>query len=385
MNNYNKQRNWFSERGFPVNKRTAFLMGGYGGAGKRIARLLLKETNLDLVIAGRHKDLALSFSADLNGKFGDRTNGAYVDASNPASLSSAFRDVDVVVAASTTTQYVEGTTMAAITAGIDYLDIHHPQNIFPVLMRMAMEIEDAGLCFITQAGFYPGLPSVLTRWASRYFTSYRKAIMGVAMNTQFEKGSSLDEFIDSLGDYGAEVYKGGRWRLGGLRDVVKIDFGSTIGIKTCYPMTMEEMRSMPRALGLEEAGVYVASLNWFVDYLVTPTTMVLGRVQRGLGRDFLASLMVWGLEKFSSPDDELVLVLEAEGEDEVGPLKVRVVAEYNDAYYITAVPVAACLLQYLDGSIDQPGLWIMGQVVDPYRFVNDMRRMGIRFEITARK
>jgi hypothetical protein len=66
-------------------------------------------------------------------------------------------------------------------------------------------------------------------------------------------------------------------------------------------------------------------------------------------------------------------------------LKVRAVVEYNDAYYVTAVPVAACLLQYLDGSIDQPGLWIMGQVVDPYRFVNDMRRMGIRFEINTRK
>ena len=136
-------------------------MGGYGGAGKSIARLLLKETDLDLIIAGRHTDLALSFSNNLNREFGGRTNEAYVDASNPASLSSAFRDVDVVIAASTTTQYAESTARAALTAGIDYLDIHHPQNIFPVLMRMAKEIEDAGLCFITQAGFHPGLPSVL--------------------------------------------------------------------------------------------------------------------------------------------------------------------------------------------------------------------------------
>jgi hypothetical protein len=34
------------------------------------------------------------------------------------------------------------------------------------------------------------------------------------------------------------------------------------------------------------------------------------------------------------------MVLEAEGEDESWPLKVRAVAEDNDAYYITAVPVA---------------------------------------------
>lgn len=161
-------------------------------------------------------------------------------------------------------------------------------------MRMAAEIEDAGLRFITQAGFHPGLPSVLPRWASRYFTSYRKVIVGVAMNPQFEKGSSLDEFIESLGDNGAEIYKGGRCRQSSLRDVVKIDFGSTIGIKTCYPMTMEEMRSMPHALGLDEAGVYAAGPNWFVEYLVTPTAIVLGRVQRVLGRDFLASLMGLG-------------------------------------------------------------------------------------------
>jgi hypothetical protein len=55
--------------------------------------------------------------------------------------------------------------------------------------------------------------------------------------------------------------------------VVKIDFGSTIGIKTCYPMTMEEMRSMLRCLRLDEAGVYAAGLNWFVEYLVTPTAI----------------------------------------------------------------------------------------------------------------
>lgn len=89
-------------------------MGGYGGAGKSIACLLPKETDLDLIIAGRHTDLAQNFSNNLNREFGDRTIGAYVDASNPASLSSAFRDVDMVIAASTTTQYVESTAKSAI-------------------------------------------------------------------------------------------------------------------------------------------------------------------------------------------------------------------------------------------------------------------------------
>jgi saccharopine dehydrogenase (NAD+, L-lysine-forming) len=37
----------------------------------------------------------------------------------------------------------------------------------------------------------------------------------------------------------------------------------------------------------------------------------------------------------------------------------------------------ACLLQYLEGSIARPGLWLMGQAVDPVRLVEDMERMGV--------
>ena len=43
---------------------TILLLGGYGSVGQRIARLLLKETQADLVIAGRRKALADEFAAE---------------------------------------------------------------------------------------------------------------------------------------------------------------------------------------------------------------------------------------------------------------------------------------------------------------------------------
>jgi len=48
----------------------------------------------------------------------------------------------------------------------------------------------------------------------------------------------------------------------------------------------------------------------------------------------------------------------------------------------TAIPGVACLLQYLDGSLARPGLWMMGRLADPGRLMKDMRRMGIQIRVT---
>jgi hypothetical protein len=41
------------------------------------------------------------------------------------------------------------------------------------------------------------------------------------------------------------------------------------------------------------------------------------------------------------------------------------------------------LRQYLDGSIARPGLWLMGEVVDPARLFKDLGHMGARLETKA--
>ena len=53
----------------------------------------------------------------------------------------------------------------------------------------------------------------------------------------------------------------------------------------------------------------------------------------------------------------------------------------ENGYAFTAIPAAACLLQYLDGSIRKPGLWLQGIVVEPDRLMVDMERMGIQVEL----
>ena len=55
----------------------------------------------------------------------------------------------------------------------------------------------------------------------------------------------------------------------------------------------------------------------------------------------------------------------------------RLRVTHPDAYFITAAPVVAALLQYIDGR-RPPGLYTQAAFVEPVRFVEDLRSMGVQ-------
>ncbi|HNR58558.1 MAG TPA: hypothetical protein PKJ51_08885, partial [Methanothrix sp.] len=57
------------------------VLGGYGGAGSAISRLILKMTPADLIVAGRREDRARGLAEALNREFsGDRATYTQADA-----------------------------------------------------------------------------------------------------------------------------------------------------------------------------------------------------------------------------------------------------------------------------------------------------------------
>ena len=89
----------------------------------------------------------------------------------------------------------------------------------------------------------------------------------------------------------------------------------------------------------------------------------------------MVNAIVW----FSPLQEEVAVVMEAVGKDEAGPKKVRIAVRHNDAYFITAVPVVACVRQYLQEKIPS-GLNIMGHAIDPEILIKDLQRMGVEVE-----
>jgi len=365
-----------------MTNKTFLILGGYGNTGMCCAKLLLQHTDVHLILAGRSKEKAESAASELNNCFSDtRTKGILLDAANIESLNQSFKEVDFVLVAFNTAKYVKEVATATMTAGIDYLDIQYSQKKADVLKSMAEAIEKSGCCFITDGGFYPGLPAALIRYAGNHFDRLDKANVGSIIKNDWEESSVSQsiilEWIEAFKNFKVMAFNDGQWR--GVkfsnRQYLKMNFGYEFGEQTCVPIFLEELRSIPEILpSIKEFGFFVGGFNRIVNTIILPLIMQSPQKWEKQMRSFL----LWGLKTFASPPYGTLLKLEARGEKDGKINDLELNLYHKDGYMFTAMPVVACLLQYLDGSIKNPGLNTMANLVDPARLINDMEKWGLK-------
>ena len=139
------------------------ILGGYGYTGRQLAKHLLAETDVEIIISGRSLQKANSF---LNELHDSRASAREVDAANLNDLTQALQGVTLCLVAAPTTQHAETVIRACIAAHVDYLDVQLSSKKLSALYAAEKEIQQAVLCFITEAGFHPGLPAAMIRYTA---------------------------------------------------------------------------------------------------------------------------------------------------------------------------------------------------------------------------
>ena len=366
--------------------KTFLILGGYGNTGRLIARLLLQESAVHVVLAGRSLERAAAEAAALDEAFGaGRASARRVDAADRSSLVAAFAGVDLVVVASSTAEHAEAVARAAIDAGSDYLDVQYSTAKLATLRALEGAIQRAGLCFITDGGFHPGLPAALVRYAAGQFDRLDSARVGSVIKIDWAgldfSPATVQELTGELLDFQMASYRDGRWQTQ-WTGYQRFDFGPPFGEQGCAAMMLEEMRSLPEIFpALRETGFFVGGFNWFADWVAMPLGMAALKLAPQRGLRPAGNLLEWSLRNWSRPPYGTVLQMEANGQRQGRPAALRLRLSHADGYVLTAVPVVACLLQYLDGQIRQPGLQFQAHLVEPTRLLHDMERMGVAVQI----
>jgi len=367
------------------------VLGGYGNTGRFIVEGMLRETAAEIIVAGRNKERAEAARQSWAEVYGEtRVTARQVDAGDAAAVRNALADADLVVAASSTAAYAGIVARTALDSGADYLDIQYSSAKTQQLESLQAEIIRQGRCFITDAGFHPGLPAALVRSATGVLTQVRSAWVSSLLRINwpglsFSESTRL-EFAGELKSFKPFFFQNGEWRTArftSTKDFKTVLFEHPGGVQLCAPMFFEELRSLPEGLpGLQDTGFYIAGFNRFTDNIVMPFGIAALKLFPKHALKPVAGLLWWSLRRFSRPPYGTWLKLEALGMREGQNMRLETLLYHDDGYLFTAIPIVACLRQYLDGSIRKPGLWRMGNLVQPEPLLKDMERMGITIRTT---
>ncbi len=364
--------------------KTILILGGSGNTGEKIARLLLDYSDVQITLAARNENKLRQLAEKL-GQL-ERVSWKTVDASDKSALVQSFTGVDMVVFAASTALFTENIASACIEAKCDYLDIQYSNSKVKILKSMVEKIKASGQCFISEAGFHPGLPAALVRYANSQLDVLESAItysaISMDMNNVELTDATKQEFIRELQGYDAAFFHDGQWKKANMwttRDFKKIDFGEPAGKKWCIPMMFEEIRNLPEVIPtLKETSFYITGFGWIMDWIITPFSMIMVKLFPKVMEKPMGNLFTWAWKKTSKPPFYTIMKLKANGIKNKNKTQLEITLFHEDGYWFTAIPVVACLLQYLDGIIQKPGLHWMGQLVDPTRLLDDLKKLGIK-------
>jgi len=360
------------------------IIGGYGNTGISIARLLLKFTSHNLVIAGRNIEKARAATRSLQKDHDlQRVSELALNTGNIEDMKSAMADTDLVIVAASTTSDCEKVVNAAIETQTHYLDT---QLSFPYKLQMLGRVKETvaarGLTFITDGGFHPGVPAILVRYAAMKIPVLKKVRIGSLVKMDWNSyrfsDNTIAAFIEEFKYHQPKALVNGSMVKIAYSKPQYFTFRHPFGKKPCSAMWLDELDDLPSSLpDLKDLGFYITGFNWVNDYIVMPLIFMALTAAPNSRHGLLANLMTWSLKKFSTPPFGTELKLEASGEINGKESTLFISLFHRDGYEMTAIPVVATLFQFFEAVKQKPGVWFQGHFSEPERFLSDVRKLGM--------
>ena len=121
----------------------------------------------------------------------------------------------------------------------------------------------------------------------------------------------------------------------------------------------------------------VSSFDWFTDNIATVLAMLTTRMNIGWLTRLTGRFFFWSAGAFAKPPFVTVLQVEALGIKQGGEKTMTIRLSHEDAYLFTAIPVVACIMQYLKNA-HEPGFYFQSHFLEPETLLHVLSNLGIQ-------
>ena len=360
--------------------KNVLIIGGYGGVGKNLVELLAEEGLHNIFIGGRNREKGEALRNKLLKKY-PQANIQFkeVDACSARSLHAAMDGINLAVVTATVPDYMEEIARVAIQQKVDLMDILVREDIAGQLRKYEQEAKEDGRIFITQGGFHPGMILPMMKVACSEIEEPKEAYVYMAMAPVFDNAESLKEIFYEVNRTKPLLLSEGMWIKAKYTDTPSMEFSSDFGKKACYPLNMPEIYGIDKELGLKNAGTYVAGFHWFIDYVVFTLAVILGKISVNLSQNVCSWIFYHFSKTLKEKIPKVEMIAIAKGEKD-NPQTSKIIIKSDDGYLLTAQAVYALIIQYIRGSIQMPGIHLMGQIMDEKELMEVLSELKVTIQ-----
>lgn len=346
------------------NKRV-LIIGGYGVFGGRLARLLVDEPRLTLIIAGRSAARARTFCKQLNGRA--QIMPKAFDRSGNIEAQLHGLDLDVIVDASGPFQDY-GTdayrvVRAALALGADYLDLADSAEFVTGIDRFDDEASNRNITILSGVSSYPVLTAAVVRHLAHDLETVEAITAGIAPSPYADVGQNVIRALLSYAGKPIELVRQGKLSRGhGIIETMRYTIAppGRLPLKNrlfclvdvpdlkLLPANWPDLKSTWIGAG-PAPEVLLRTLNWLAQVVrlrLLPTlTFAAPLAHRA------AEILKWGEHRGG-------MFVEVKGSRDGGTPATRswhMLAEGDDGPFIPAMAAAALLLKSLNGEKPAPG------------------------------
>jgi saccharopine dehydrogenase-like NADP-dependent oxidoreductase len=356
-------------------ENTVGIIGAYGMTGRVVARELVKTTDLNLVLGGRNEERALSLAADL----GVRTTARHVDIYDEKSLFDFCEPCSVIVnCAAPSSRVLDTVIKGALRTGSHYVD---PAGGLDTLIPYSSEFDRANLTGLLYTGWVPGITGLALHHVYSLARESLDTIDSVNVYCEDRSAWSEEAFVDIVEEMlrGAPsgVFQRGVWKDQNLiRATRTYEFPAPIGKRTVYAMHSHELEGLAKESEIPEMGMYAGMVGFWV-MLQALFIKMLGRDPEKAARRLRRAWVKAG----ESLGEDGIVVAEAAGEKQGRDARVRISFYTKESYFVTGAPAALSVRAILEDWVRKKGLNVLCDAVDSARFLAELAKSGVTYEI----